>query len=428
MDTNPVTVLGLEVENVKRIKALRIEPPATGLVKVAGRNDQGKSSTLDAIMLALGGTTGTPALPLRQGAKTGRVIVTLGPVTVERKWTAAGSYLQVTQDGRPLRRPQEFLDALVGAGLGFDPLAFLRMKPAAQVETLLGLLALTTDPRDLESQKRTLYDERMQVNREVKRLTMTLASTPVVPPETPETEVSVAELAEEHRALVALQSKYHALEQEIQRHEHEADTAMADVDRLERELAQAKERAVLAKTASLELGLALRHFDLPDLTAITEQMQDAEATNRQVRTKLARQDLARTLHESEERAEGLTAQMAAIDAQKTALLSSATFPVSGLGFEEVAGGWVVTHAGIPLEQCAHSVQLKVGVAMAMAVNPQCRLILIRDGSTLDADNVALLQTMALDRGFQVWLELVGDGDAESFVIVDGGVVQWPRKR
>lgn len=45
----------LEIENVKRIKAVKLEPTANGLTIVGGNNNQGKTSVLDSIAWALGG-------------------------------------------------------------------------------------------------------------------------------------------------------------------------------------------------------------------------------------------------------------------------------------------------------------------------------------------------------------------------------------
>ena len=145
---NSMTIIHLEVENVKRIKALRIAPPATGLVKIAGRNDQGKTSTLDSIMLALAGKRAGPAVPIKKGATQGRVVIQLGSLAVERKWTVEGSSLRVTRDGIPIRRPQEFLDALTGTGIGFDPLTFLPLRLAlpAAMRATWGWLAIVRIP------------------------------------------------------------------------------------------------------------------------------------------------------------------------------------------------------------------------------------------------------------------------------------------
>ena len=45
----------LEIENIKRVKAVRLEPTQNGLTVIGGRNAQGKTSVLDAIAWALGG-------------------------------------------------------------------------------------------------------------------------------------------------------------------------------------------------------------------------------------------------------------------------------------------------------------------------------------------------------------------------------------
>lgn len=154
--TKGLTVLALQGENVKRVKAVRIEPPApTGVVKVAGKNGAGKSSTIDLIMLALGGKDRQPALPIRKGATNAKDVLELqdrsgAPVLrVTRTWTQAGTYLTVEDlaDGRKIAKPQDFLDRLVGAGLGFDPLDFVRQPAKRQVEQLLGMIQLAEDPR-----------------------------------------------------------------------------------------------------------------------------------------------------------------------------------------------------------------------------------------------------------------------------------------
>ena len=42
-----VTINKLEIENVKRVKAVKLEPSATGLTIVGGNNNQGKTSVLE---------------------------------------------------------------------------------------------------------------------------------------------------------------------------------------------------------------------------------------------------------------------------------------------------------------------------------------------------------------------------------------------
>ena len=58
----------LELENVKKIKAIKLEPTANGLTVIGGKNGQGKTSVLDAIAWALGGEKYRPTQAQRDGS------------------------------------------------------------------------------------------------------------------------------------------------------------------------------------------------------------------------------------------------------------------------------------------------------------------------------------------------------------------------
>lgn len=82
-----VTINKLEIENVKRIKAVKIEPSATGLTVIGGNNNQGKTSVLDSIAWALGGNKYKPSKAEREGSMVSPTLkVTLSNgLIVERK-------------------------------------------------------------------------------------------------------------------------------------------------------------------------------------------------------------------------------------------------------------------------------------------------------------------------------------------------------
>ena len=67
-------------------------------------------------------------------------------------------------------------------------------------------------------------------------------------------------------------------------------------------------------------------------------------------------------------------------------------------------------------------KLRVSVAMGLAMNPKLNVLLIRDGSLLDADNLEMVARMAEVADAQVWIERVGDG-AECQVIIENGKIR-----
>lgn len=135
-------IIRLQVENVKRIKAVDISPPASGTLVIGGANGAGKSSVLDAIMYALGGGRGIPDQPLRVGEKQGFVKVDLGDLIVDRRFTEKGTTLVITsKDGYEAPTPQKILDDLFSR-FTFDPLAFSRDKPKDQLAVLRSLVGI----------------------------------------------------------------------------------------------------------------------------------------------------------------------------------------------------------------------------------------------------------------------------------------------
>jgi hypothetical protein len=123
------------------------------------------------------------------------------------------------------------------------------------------------------------------------------------------------------------------------------------------------------------------------------------------------------LIEAETEAAELEADIAAVDAAKAEALRQARFPVPGLAFTADGG---VTLNDLPLEQASSAEQLRVSLAMGIALNPRLKVLLIRDGSLLDETSMRLIAEMAEQAGAQVWIEIVSTGGV-GIVIEDGQV-------
>jgi DNA repair exonuclease SbcCD ATPase subunit len=412
-----VKIIELRSQNVKRLKAVEIRPNGQGLVIVGGMNGQGKSSVLDSIWYALGGKGALPPKPVREGEEEATIILDLGEYVVTRTITTDGkSTLKVTgKDGGRLGNPQSILDSLVGR-LSFDPLEFLHMNPKAQADTLKVLLGL--DFTELDRQKAAKSEERLLVGREVKQLQGHLHGLPQHP-DAPSDEVSVAALSKELSEARQENGLRLAAMSEAQKAANSFAEWTQHVASLTKELEDAKEQVTKWEKIAKERKQAAIALPTRDEQAIIDKMGDAEGINRKVRENRERVRIAQHFEQKQAAYDKLTTQLEALDAQKTEALQEAEFPVKGLSFDESS----VLVNGIPFQQASGAEQLRVSVAMGLALNPKLKVLLVRDGSLLDAKSLEMLATMAAEGGAQVWLERVGEGDEKAVIIEDGHVVE-----
>lgn len=398
-------VVSLTAENFKRLRAVEITPDGNTVV-ISGRNAQGKSSVLDAIWAALGGghaAKGTPR-PIRDGADQASVTLDLGDLKVTRRWTGDKTTLRVeSAEGARYGSPQQMLDGLVGR-LSFDPLAFAQQDEKSQLATLLSLVELPFDPATLDGQRRALYEDRTVIGREVKLLEGNLAGVPETPDDVPDAEVSVAEVMREIQDAQRLVSQDAAARD---RHS-QAEAKVAELRRLFAE-AKAELDAAAAAVAALP--------DVPDLDALQTRAETAEQTNRLVRAAAERRRLEQLLEAKRGEYDAHTEKIAQLDREKADAVAAARMPIDGLGFDDEG----VTYRGVPFKQASAAEQLRVSLAMAMALNPDIRVVRITDGSLLDSDNLRLIEEMAADRDFQVWIERVDESGAMGVLIEDGEV-------
>ncbi|MFC7860724.1 AAA family ATPase [Arthrobacter koreensis] len=413
-------IIKLEASNFKRLRAVEIHPDGN-LVVIAGRNGQGKSSVLDAITAALGGTS-TKSLPrpIRDGEDKAQIVLETEDLIVTRKFTASGSTLTVKgKDGATYSKGQAKLDDLLGR-LSLDPLAFTQLSEKEQLKTLLELVELPFDPAELEAERKRIFEDRTDVNRAVKQYEAELEGIPVPAADTPDEEVSVAALLTEYREAEREQASRAQLArvldmaaEKVNQLQDRKEELLAELRRLEHNIEEAEQDHL-----RIQEGLEdVKTTTAPNLEAIQARIDGAEHWNAAVREKKRRSAVAESAAAMAGRAAELTAELAAIDERKAAGLAAATFPVDGLGFDSDG----VTYQGVPFKQASSAEQLRVSLAMAIALNPGLRVIRIADGSLLDSTNLQLIEDMAVSNDYQVWIEMVNESGDFGVVIEDGQV-------
>lgn len=409
-------IIELKAENFKRLLAVEIKP-GEGLVQITGRNQQGKSSILDAVFAAFGGGEAIPGKPIRKGAAKAEIFVDVGDIRVTRRFTEKGTTLLVeNREGLRYTSPQAILDELVGK-LTFDPLDFLRMKEKEQAATLRELAGL--DTTGLDAERATAYAQRTEANRRAKSAAA-LADAMPHHDDAPKDLVSTAELVQRYRASRESNAANQKKIDELKRLDALVADAAKAVEDLKRRLATAEAhsaRCIEARNTAAEEASGLAWVDL---SAIETEMEQAEVVNRKVAANQKRAEAIGNAKKLADEAAKLGKTIDAIDANKAAMLADAKMPIEGLAVD----GDVVTFGGIPLAQASSAEKIRISLAISAALNPKLRVVMIRDGSLLDDESLAEVSAWAEANDMQVLCERVANGaEAVGIVIEDGQVVE-----
>ena len=158
-----IKINSLELENVKRIKAVKLEPTENGLTVIGGNNGQGKTSVLDSIAWALGGNKFKPSSPERDGSVIPPIlhIELSNGLVVERK--GKNSDLKVT-DPNGNKAGQLLLDTFIEE-LALNLPKFMNANDKEKADTLLKIIGVGDTLYALDEEIKTLVNERLLIGR-----------------------------------------------------------------------------------------------------------------------------------------------------------------------------------------------------------------------------------------------------------------------
>lgn len=400
-----VKITQFEAENVKRIKALTLTPAPTGLTVIGGRNNQGKTSGLDAIVWALGGDRYRPSQAQREGSVLPprlRLELSNG-IIVER--SGKNSDLKVT-DASGRRAGQQLLNSFVEQ-LALDMPRFMQSTGREKAATLLRIIGLEEQVEKLERQEKELYNQRHAIGQIADQKAKYAKELPSYP-EAPAEPVSAYDLIRRQQDILARNG-------ENQRKRERAAQLAAEMDRVGKELALLEERY---KTLCADYETAQKSaLDLQDEATdeLEASIRDIEAVNAKVRTN---QDKARAEAEAKECGDqytGLTAQLEAVRQQKTDLLQGAKLPLPGLSVEDGE----LTYKGKPWDCMSGSDQLKVSTAIVRALKPDCGFVLLDKLEQMDLETLREFSAWMEAEGLQGIATRVSTGGECSIIIEDG---------
>ena len=421
-------ILKLQAENFKKLSVVEITPKGN-LIQITGKNMSGKSSVLDSIWATLAGKVAVPGKAIRKGQKKAHVKLDLGEVIVTRSFTQKDSYLTVeSAEGSRHKEPQQMLDDLLGE-FSFDPLRFSRQSNMAQYEAIREIANIDVDLDELDAANQADYERRTELNRQAKSF-QAQAEGIELPDDLPGERIDTIALTDglvkagEHNAYIEQQRRDRTeLENTISALKDEEVATLGKIKELEARIYEFHvnlQDNVKAKRSECRMQLEkLEGFALePTSTAaLREEMAAAEDINELIRERGQKNEALALALSADKAAKELTKKIDLRKNQKAEAIARADMPIKGMSLEE---GRVVFN-GIPFDQCSSAEQLRVSVAIAMAINPKLRVIRLEEGSLLDEDHLKIIAEMAQEKDYQVWIERVDDSGKVGIVMEDGMV-------
>lgn len=436
-------LLSYEAHNVMGVRDIKFDLRGRHLFLVGGKNEQGKSSSLKALLMTLCGKRGMddyPEVALRDGEDKGHVTVYLsGEDSLhEEKGLAVQLFFRRKRDksvmeefhvidsaGEEAPEPRALLKRLYNLK-AFDPLAFERLDKKAKRAMLLDLLGLDFKAEDKEYN--TVFTARRDAKRDEESLFDELAKLPMPHVGLPEKEVDAAELLAELERRRAVNAKNADLVIHAENLSLEAGKKNSSLQQAQEELEAAKAKVKAAKEAH---GIAHKEWaaaqGLADavvnesLEEVSDKISTATETNKKIAENQARVAHQAKLESKRTEIADKAKRLEAIIKAKEDAIAQAKWPLPNMGFDDEG----VLLDGRPLEQASKKQRIITSAKIGMALNPTLRLLVCEDGGDMDEDALAAFDELLRDNDFQAIVELVTRGaedEARCAVVIKAGEV------
>lgn len=407
-----VKINSLELENVKRVKAVKLEPTASGLTVVGGKNNQGKTSVLDAIAWALGGAKYKPSQAQREGSLVEpQLYIELSNGMVVERLGKNGS-LKVT-DPSGQKGNQSLLDGFISQ-FALDLPKFMEADKNTKAKILLQIIGVGDKLSVFDKQESELYNRRTEIGR-IADQKKKYADEMVQWDGVPEEIVSAAELIQQQQEILARNGRNQELRNQVKNLETQKtlleqriEEAQKVLNTMHEQFAELMEKLSIANTNAKDLQ--------DESTAeLEESIANIDSTNAKVRDNLNKQRAQEEADEYKRQYGDLTTQIEEVRKSRTELLNGVEMPLDDLSVQD---GELI-YKGQKWDNMSGSDQLKVATAIVRKTNPKCGFVLLDKLEQMDVDTMKEFGKWLQDNNLQAIATRVSTGDECSIFIEDG---------
>lgn len=403
-----VKINSLEIENVKRVKAVKLEPAENGITIIGGNNGQGKTSVLDAIAWALGGDRFKPTEPKREGSVVPPYLhITLSNGLVVERKGENGTLKVIDPNGN--KGGQQLLNEFVEA-LALNLPKFMQASSKEKADTLLKIIGVGDKLYELETEEDKLYNNRRAIGQIADQKDKFAKEMPIysgVPTE----PITALELIKRQQEILARNGENQRKREQAERYNRELAQAQINFDNAKKALEQAEQNAIIARKSAENL--------IDESTAELERnIGEIEQLNAKIRANLEKEKAEIEAEEYRKQYDDLTEKIEGVRQAKRDLLNGADLPLEGLSVDNGE----LTYNGYHWDNMSASEQLKISTAIIRKLNPQCGFVLMDKLEQMDTVTLAEFGRWLESEGLQVIATRVSTGDECSIIIEDGCVM------
>lgn len=411
-----ITINKLEIENVKRIKAVKIEPAETGLTIVGGNNNQGKTSVLDAIAWALGGNKYKPSQAMREGSQvppTLKITMSNGLI-VERKGKNAN--LKVI-DPNGQKGGQQLLDSFVEE-LSINLPKFMDSTPKEKADILLQIIGVGDQLAELQIKEKEFYDQRHAIGI-IADQKEKFAKEQIYYNDAPKELISISELIQQQQEVLAKNGENGRKRQNVKIIQQNYNFKLDEVDKLNKQLITATNQLEQLKN-DLDIAQA-DAMDLIDQSTaeIENNISQIDDINRKVRANFDKDKAEDDAKQQREQYKLLDSKVEEMRQAQRDLLTNADLPLEGLSVNDGK----LLYLGQEWDNMSGSQQLMVATAIVRKLKPQCGFVLVDKLEQMDNITLQKYGQWLEQEGLQAIATRVSTGDECSIIIEDGYSVE-----
>lgn len=437
-------VINYEAHHVMGVEHINYDLEGWHLFHIGGANGQGKSSSIKGLLMALCGRSGMdyPKPALREGEDEGWIKVKLSgseqlheqehlnvELHFERKddGSVRESFRVIDSTGEEAPEPRTLLKRLYETR-AFDPMQFDKMSKAERRKVLMDVVGL--DFSSFEAKRKSVYEERTSINAEAKRRQAVLKNKSLHEG-VPEKKICTSRLLDELKDAEKSNSQLEIISRELAVVESGIASSVSSIEEVTREIDAKKKhleskKELLKKMKQTRAAARKKIKELPkavSLDKFRKSIAEAGDVNQKIAENEAyhaeRSEVSGLIAASEK----LTEDIKQLDLGQDVLLQETEWPIKGMSVD--ADGVLLD--GLPFESACLSQRISASVNVGMALNPELRLLVCEDGSSLDVNTLKQIQAELKEKDYTMLVEVVTrteqDEDMCAVVIKEGRVVK-----